>query len=87
MDNYHGRYRLNLYKFDGTPVNPMYLAYRPPMMLPTQVLNPIEIIMSKRKRKRDIYLEKSVDLLGEGHAVWWVGVILTLGGSIAFFFV
>ncbi|KAI4119164.1 MAG: hypothetical protein LQ345_000874 [Seirophora villosa] len=32
--------RLNLYGWDGAPLNPMYLAYRPPQMLPTQTLNP-----------------------------------------------
>ena len=32
--------RLNLYGFDGAPLNPMYLAYKPPEMLPTQTLNP-----------------------------------------------
>ncbi|KAL8873900.1 MAG: hypothetical protein Q9174_000703 [Haloplaca sp. 1 TL-2023] len=32
--------RLNLFGWDGTPLNPMYLAYRPPQMLPTQTLNP-----------------------------------------------
>ncbi|KAL8671071.1 MAG: hypothetical protein Q9168_004419 [Polycauliona sp. 1 TL-2023] len=32
--------RLNLYGWDGAPMNPMYLAYKPPQMLPTQTLNP-----------------------------------------------
>ncbi|KAL8858516.1 MAG: hypothetical protein Q9178_005014 [Gyalolechia marmorata] len=32
--------RLNLYAWDGAPMNPMYLAYKPPQMLPTQTLNP-----------------------------------------------
>ncbi|KAL9032378.1 MAG: hypothetical protein Q9214_007996, partial [Letrouitia sp. 1 TL-2023] len=32
--------RLNLYGFDGAPMNPMYLAYKPPEMLPTKTLNP-----------------------------------------------
>ncbi|KAK4984883.1 Reversal of tor2 lethality [Elasticomyces elasticus] len=39
-DRYHNIPRLNLYKFDGSPLNPMYLAYSPPQMLPTQTLNP-----------------------------------------------
>ncbi len=39
-DPYHNIMRLNLYKFDGSPMNPMYLAYKPPQMLPTQTLNP-----------------------------------------------
>lgn len=40
-DPYHNHPRLNLYQFDGSPMNPMYLAYSPPQMLPTTTLNPI----------------------------------------------
>ncbi|KAI9795080.1 MAG: Reversal of tor2 lethality [Peltula sp. TS41687] len=39
-DPYHGVMRLNLYRFDGSPMNAMYLAYKPPQMLPTQTMNP-----------------------------------------------
>ena len=39
-DEYSQALRLNLFGFDGAPLNPMYLAYRPPQMLPTQTLNP-----------------------------------------------
>jgi hypothetical protein len=39
-DPYHNIMRLNLYQFDGSPMNPMFLAYKPPKMLPTQTLNP-----------------------------------------------
>ena len=40
VDDYSKAQRLNLYAFDGSPLNPMYLAYKPPEMLPTQTLNP-----------------------------------------------
>lgn len=40
IDPYHGIYTLQLYQYDGTPMQPLYLAYRPPMMLPTETLNP-----------------------------------------------
>lgn len=40
IDDYHGIYKLQLYQFDGSPMTPMYLAYKPPMMLPTVTLNP-----------------------------------------------
>ena len=39
-DEYSSALRLNLFEFDGSPLNPMYLAYKPPQMLPTQTLNP-----------------------------------------------
>lgn len=42
VDPYHGRYRLDLFQFNGAPMPPMYLAYRPAMMLPTETLNPTE---------------------------------------------
>ncbi|MCJ1313799.1 Reversal of tor2 lethality [Agyrium rufum] len=39
-DAYHNVPRLDLFQFDGSPMNPMYLAYSPAQMLPTQTLNP-----------------------------------------------
>ncbi|GMM52747.1 Rot1 protein [Starmerella bacillaris] len=40
IDGYYGRYRLDLYQWDGTPLQPLYLVYRPPQMLPTITMNP-----------------------------------------------
>ena len=40
QDPYHNIQRLDLFQFNGAPVNAMYLAYSPPQMLPTQTLNP-----------------------------------------------
>lgn len=40
IDAYHGMWKLQLYQSDGSPMQPMYLAYRPPVMLPTVTLNP-----------------------------------------------
>ncbi|KAF5101135.1 hypothetical protein D0Z00_000981 [Geotrichum galactomycetum] len=42
VDPYHGRYRLDLYQYDGARLPPLYLAYKPPMMLPTMTMNPTE---------------------------------------------
>lgn len=42
IDLYHGRYRLDLYRFDGSPMPPMFLAYKPPQMLPTTTMNPTD---------------------------------------------
>jgi hypothetical protein len=39
-DPYHNVLRLNLFKFDGAPIQPMYLVATPPQMLPTMTLNP-----------------------------------------------
>ncbi|KAL8694310.1 MAG: hypothetical protein Q9218_001015 [Villophora microphyllina] len=51
--------RLNLYGWDGAPMNPMYLGYKPPQMLPTQTLNPTASTSgsqpsSSNKAKRDL---------------------------------
>ena len=40
VDGFNGMKRLDLYRFDGSPMNPMWLAYNPPQMLPTITLNP-----------------------------------------------
>ncbi|PGH00904.1 hypothetical protein GX51_05568 [Blastomyces parvus] len=42
IDPYHKIQRLNLFRFDGSPMHPMYLAVRPPQMLPTHTLNPTD---------------------------------------------
>lgn len=58
---YHGKLKLQLYNYDGTKKQPMWLTYRPPMMLPTRVLNPTtekqakdsnsDLMKSKRENK------------------------------------
>lgn len=40
LDSFSKAERLNLFAFDGAPLNPMYLAFKPPQMLPTNTLNP-----------------------------------------------
>ena len=40
-DPYHNVPRLDLYEFNGAPMQPMYLIFSPPQMLPTTTLNPI----------------------------------------------
>ena len=40
IDPYSNVRRLDLFQYDGAPQNPMWIAYDPPQMLPTQTLNP-----------------------------------------------
>lgn len=40
IDPYHGKKALQIFQFDGLKMQPLYLAYSPPMMLPTGTLNP-----------------------------------------------
>ncbi|KAK5224787.1 Reversal of tor2 lethality [Exophiala xenobiotica] len=50
-DPFHNVPRLNLYKFDGSPIQPMYLAASPPQMLPTQTLNPTSVASATGKAR------------------------------------
>jgi hypothetical protein len=53
-DGFHNVPRLNLFEFDGTPIQPLYQAYDPPQMLPTQTLNPTASSEPTSKVKRDM---------------------------------
>lgn len=87
VDKYRSEYMLQLYEGDGTPLQPLYLAYRPPQMLPTITLNPTSTA-SSNKHKRGLnsatqwsMLDAYVDKV-DPNQVWWVGVFLTaLGGA------
>lgn len=90
-DPYHDVLRLDLYAFDGAPLQPMYIVYNPPQMLPTKTLNPLD--KEKSKNKRDVSdgvgspfsmqgLIRREDLINPDHW-WWFGVFATSLGGIA----
>ncbi|KAI9930226.1 hypothetical protein ASPWEDRAFT_733041 [Aspergillus wentii DTO 134E9] len=92
IDPYHGIKRLDLYAFDGSPMHPMYLAYKPPQILPTSTLNPIHD--KKRKRQLGGETEKSFsikhlvtkeDLMNPDRWLWF-GIVMTSLGGVAFFY-
>ncbi|GEQ69808.1 hypothetical protein JCM33374_g3483 [Metschnikowia sp. JCM 33374] len=84
VSQYHGRYMLQIYQFDGSPMQPLYLAYKPPMMLPTYALNPTDAASETsaslhRRIKRSLenqYRTNAVRDLSNGKldAFWWVAV-------------
>ncbi|KAL2217825.1 chaperone for protein-folding within the ER, fungal-domain-containing protein [Thermoascus aurantiacus ATCC 26904] len=95
-DRFHNVRRLNLYAHDGSPLNPMYLIYKPPQMLPTQTLNPTvrKGPTATANAKRDVIIEEAVEPLNKNVFVkltdpinadrwWWVGVIMTSLGGLA----
>ncbi|KAK2783756.1 Reversal of tor2 lethality [Onygenales sp. PD_12] len=102
IDPFHKVQRLNLYRFDGSPVQPMYLELKSPQMLPTKILNPIpapgESGTGKNKVKRDSVdeieffepLNKDAFVRRKNFLTvdrwWWVGVILTSVGGVAMFY-
>ncbi|KAJ5577529.1 uncharacterized protein N7459_006493 [Penicillium hispanicum] len=85
LDKYHDLQRLDLTQADGSIMQPMYLAYKPPKMLPTTTLNPVPT-----HRKRDIsgsgfHLAVKEELINPDRW-WWIGVLMTSLGGAAFFF-
>lgn len=80
MDRYHGRYKLELYEWDGTPKQPMFLAYRPPKMLPTSTIA-VNTIQTAAKR----WTAPLVPLAQKHtNTIWWVGLGLIAIGSIGY---
>ncbi|PMD20057.1 hypothetical protein NA56DRAFT_601944 [Hyaloscypha hepaticicola] len=51
-DPYTKLTRLDLYQFDGTPMNPMFLAFSPPQMLPTVTMNPTATATASGKKSK-----------------------------------
>ncbi|THW85934.1 ROT1-like protein [Aureobasidium pullulans] len=93
-DPYHGVARLDLTEFDGKIMQPMYLVYSPPTMLPTQTLNPTLAAgaTSTSKAKRDIPREVPSNFkMGVQSQVmnpdrwWWMGLTFTGIGGLLYF--
>ncbi|CZT43794.1 probable Protein rot1 [Rhynchosporium secalis] len=62
IDPYSKLTRLDLYQFDGAPIQPMYLAFTPPQMLPTITMNPISTGTKKAKRTAEAKHQYDVPL-------------------------
>ncbi|GKZ66997.1 reversal of tor2 lethality [Aspergillus niger] len=91
VDSYHGVQRLDVKNFDGSPMHPMYLIYKPPQMLPTQTLNPSSSSKSKRQVEggtggrfsiKDLVSREKV---GDPNNWLWLGIFMTTLGGITFF--
>ncbi|ANZ76414.1 BA75_04292T0 [Komagataella pastoris] len=97
LNTYHGRIQLQLYASDGVKQPPLYLAYRPPNMLPTIVLNPTAAsdeaqataTGASAKIKRSLenrYRTNAVKETSLNYTLWWwVGAILMGAGSTIYF--
>ncbi|EPY53305.1 ER chaperone Rot1 [Schizosaccharomyces cryophilus OY26] len=85
VDKYHGRYKLQLYEWDGTPKQPMYLVYRPPKMLPTTFSGASDSNQVQQKR----WLLKYIAPLADKHTttIWWLGLTFIAVGSIGYLIV
>lgn len=92
ISSYHGRYMLQIYQFDGSKMQPLYLAYKPPTMLPTYPLNPTDSAKphgSLRKRvKRSLENQYRTNAVREFSSpafdrFWWIMVGALGVGSAA----
>lgn len=98
-DKFHNIPRLNLFQFNGAPQQPLYQAYTPPQMLPTQTLNPTSVPSATGKVKRDqsqILMHNDAPLNKnaiipvkepfDADKIWWAGVGLVAVGSALFMY-
>lgn len=99
-DPFHNVPRLNLFRFNGVPVQPLYKFYTSPQMLPTQTLNPTSspsATGSKHKRGVDGAddSQQIIEPLNKdsiikpfepinADRIWWAGVGLTAVGTIMY---
>ena len=99
QDAYHKVQRLNLFGFDGTPMQPMYLVYRPPQMLPTVTMNPTTKATGGTKatgriKRSEIEVDIEVpfnkrltqrdDMDQKFEIWWWVGLGMTGLGAVGY---
>ncbi|KAK5939341.1 Reversal of tor2 lethality [Knufia obscura] len=98
IDKFHNVPRLNLFHFDGSPQQPLYLVYNPPQMLPTQTLNPTAAPSATGKAKRDaqVLLQSNEPLNKNAiihrsepfdvDKIWWAGIGLVAVGSAMYMY-
>ncbi|CAA9961788.1 hypothetical protein PTMSG1_05165 [Pyrenophora teres f. maculata] len=91
-DQYHKIPRITLYKWDGAPMMPLYLAMTPPTMLPTTTLNPLVTQTAAPKAKRgelpmnhEVLFKRTPGTV-KADQWWWFGVFMTAGGSVLYYF-
>lgn len=88
-----------MYQFDGSPLNPMYIAYSPPQMLPTQTLNPTAATSTggakstggskaKRSEFKEPMNKRAMMKINDPRGAdkwWWIGVGMTAMGGVGYF--
>lgn len=95
VDPYHGRWTLQIFQFDGSKMQPLYLAYKPPLMLPTYALNPTDTasetassLSSKVKRSlQNQYRTNAKRNINNDifDKIWWIAVSTLAISSIYVF--
>ncbi|ODQ47049.1 hypothetical protein PICMEDRAFT_31069, partial [Pichia membranifaciens NRRL Y-2026] len=80
VDPYHGRWRIDLIKSTGEYMQPLYLAYQPPQMLPTITMNPtataeygLDLSLSERIKRslENRYKTNAIKKDSLNYSLWW----------------
>lgn len=83
LDSYRGEWKLTLNRLYGAPVQPLYLVYDPPQMLPTTTLLPTA--HSKAKRSLPNPEGSSGDPVPSLlNSLWYSGATMLFLGGLAF---
>ncbi|EGV62455.1 Protein rot1 [Yamadazyma tenuis] len=89
-DYYYGKYKLQLYSFDGSKKQPLWLEYNPPMMLPTSVLNPTNEKEKNALANINRKLKRSIENIGKTQLtrvdwidIWMFHIFSVLGLAMA----
>lgn len=100
VDPYHNIKRLNLWQWDGTPMQPLYIAFDPPQMLPTTTLHAQATAKETGKSKRGLdsspevplnwkskYEQHTGDMMQRINPdrLWWIGLGFTGIGGLLYF--
>ncbi|USP73590.1 hypothetical protein yc1106_00864 [Curvularia clavata] len=82
--------RLTLYKADGAPMMPLYLAMSQPQMLPTTTLNPLVTQTTAPKKSKRGELPSNQEAIfkraTKADQWWWFGVLMTASGGLLYYF-
>lgn len=87
LDTYRAEWKLTLNKEYGSPVQPLYLIYDPPQMLPTTTLLPTSTPTSSSKRKRSLGHEAVAMPMTESqllNGMWYTAVGMIIVGAFGF---
>ncbi|KAL1992071.1 hypothetical protein VTN49DRAFT_4103 [Thermomyces lanuginosus] len=88
-DAYHGVLRLDLEQIDGAPIQPLYIVYRQPKMLPTTTLDATYSATSTSDKLKRSTVEhgpgrtpNTRSILSHADIWWWFGLVVTCIGGI-----